>query len=118
MRIYTILALAILFNASANVLIKVAMNRTGTFALNVSELVTKVLFNPVALCGIGCFVIALALYAYVLTNMNLSIAYPIMTSLGYCIVISISWLFLKENITWVQLVGFAAIILGIWLVAR
>ena len=118
MRIYTVLGLAILSNALANILIKVAMNRTGIFALKVSELATKVFLNPVVLLGVACFIIALALYSYVLTTVNLSIAYPIMTSLGYCIVISISWLFLKENITWVQLVGFAAIILGIWLVAR
>jgi len=45
-------------------------------------------------------------YGYVLTKMNLSIAYPIMTSMGFMIVVLASWLFLGERITLIQTIGF------------
>ena len=118
MTIYLILFFAIFLNASANILLKVGMNRSGSLNFtNISEILTKVVFNPIIIGGILCFVLALGAYTYVLSKINLSIAYPIMTSLGYMIVIFASWLFLKETITGVQVVGFCLIIGGVWLVA-
>ena len=49
---------------------------------------------------------------------DLSVAYPIMTSLGFVIVVLVSWLFLKETITLIQFTGLALIIAGVWMVAR
>ena len=50
--------------------------------------------------------------------MNLSIAYPLMTSIGFMIVILASWLFLNEIITPLQIVGFLFILSGVWMVAK
>jgi len=41
-----------------------------------------------------------------------------MTSLGFLIVILVSWLFLGEVITKIQIIGFVCIIAGVWMVAR
>ncbi len=118
MKMYLILFLAITLNASANILLKIGMNRTGSFSFtNIKEIFTEVVLNPVIIGGVFCFVLALAAYTYVLSKINLSIAYPIMTSVGYMIVILASWLFLKENISGVQFAGFCLIIGGVWLVA-
>lgn len=118
MKMYLILFFAICLNATANILLKVGMNRSGTFSFsNIREIFSKVVFNPVIIGGVLCFALALGAYTYVLSKINLSIAYPIMTSLGYMIVICASWLFLKESITGIQVTGFFLIIGGVWLVA-
>jgi len=68
--------------------------------------------------GIICFGLALAAYSYVLSRMNLSVAYPIMTSMGFLFVIIASWMFFGENVTLTQVTGFVLIIAGVWMVAR
>jgi multidrug transporter EmrE-like cation transporter len=114
---YIILILAITFNAVANILMKVGMLRERP-ATNLMSVIISVILNPVLIGGIICFALGLAAYCYVLTKLNLSVAYPIMTSVGYVIVIIASWLFLKETITVIQVAGFAFIIAGVWMVAH
>ena len=50
--------------------------------------------------------------------MNLSIAYPLVTSIGFMIVTLALWLFLNEIITPIQIIGFLFILSGVWKVAK
>ena len=117
MNTYLVLSLAIVLNALANILMKVAMLKQEK-TTDIVSLITQSLTNPVLFLGIISFGLALIAYCFVLAKINLSIAYPVMTSLGFLIVILASWLFLGENITKVQVVGFTCIIAGVWMVAR
>ncbi len=114
---YILLLSAVVFNAVANILIKVGMMRCPK-SENLYLMAKSALFHPAIIGGIICFVIALGGYSYTLSKLNLSIAYPIMTSLGYLIVVVVSCLLLHETITWYQLIGFFLIIGGVWMVAR
>jgi multidrug transporter EmrE-like cation transporter len=49
--------------------------------------------------------------------MKLSIAYPIMTTAGFAIVILASKIFFHEDLNLVQWIGIALLAAGIWLVA-
>jgi multidrug transporter EmrE-like cation transporter len=117
MKIYIIFGLAILFNAMANILMKMGMlgvdNRGDIF-----HMVSQSVSRPAIPFGIVSFILALVCYLYILSKVNLSIAYPLMTSMGFVIVILASWALLKESITWVQIAGFVFIILGVWMAAR
>ncbi len=117
MKNYVILLFAIAFNAVANIMIKVGMMRAGKEE-NLIRLAKKAVFDPVIVGGLCCFVLALGGYSYILSKISLSIAYPLMTSLGYMIVIFVSWMFLHESIAWYQVIGFVLILSGVWLVAR
>jgi len=117
MNTYVVLSLAIILNALANILMKVAMRKQDK-TIEVIKMITQSLSNPILFLGILFFVLALVAYCYVLSRLNLSIAYPIMTSLGFLIVILASWLFLGEAITKIQIIGFICIIAGVWMVAR
>jgi len=113
---WIILGIAISLNALANILIKVGvMDKGGKFNI---EMFAKVITSPTIIGGILSFALALVAYGHVLTRMNLSIAYPLMTSIGFMIVILASWLFLKECITPVQIIGFLFILSGVWMVAK
>jgi multidrug transporter EmrE-like cation transporter len=84
--------------------------------------VTSILFaalsQPVFWAGLISFGLALAAYSLVLTRLNLSIAYPIMVSMGLVIVVLISGFYLNESISVMQILGFSLIVTGVWLVAR
>lgn len=113
-----VLLVAVLLNALGNVLIKYGMNRVG--ALDLAQPVKTLMaifLNVGVVAGISFYVLALAGYSYTLSRMNLSVAYPIMSSLGFVAVLLISGTFLQEKIQPMQFVGCAVILLGVWLTA-
>ena len=116
-RAVVILIFAIFFNALANILIKVGMVRVGKTE-GWFQLLAKAALQPALLGGIISFALALVAYSFVLTRMNLSVAYPIMISMGLIIVVFASHFVLSEAITPLQIAGFLLIIAGVWMVAR
>jgi len=115
---YIIFVIAIVLNAVANILMKVGALKPGGGTHRIGDVILNMLLNPVIIAGVVCFALGLAAYNYVLIKTDLSVAYPIMTSLGFVIVVLVSWLFLKETITMIQLTGLSLIIAGVWMVAR
>lgn len=112
------LAAAITLNAAANVLMKVSAMRLearGTAGAPVG-MVGQYL-EPVFLGGLVCFALALVAYRRALQTLDLSLAYPLMTSLGYLLVLGVSWLLLREVLSPRQLLGCGVILAGVWLVA-
>jgi len=108
---------AIVLNAVANILMKAGAVRPGN-AHRLSDVLLNMVSNPIILAGVACFGLGLAAYNYVLIKTDLSVAYPIMTSVGYVIVVLASWLFFKESLTTLQVVGIIAIAVGVWMVSR
>jgi multidrug transporter EmrE-like cation transporter len=119
MKYYLVLAIAIILNAAANILMKIGMNRVGGLEItSLSDIWQKFFLNYIVWLAIVCFVIALLSYSYVLSFIQLSIAYPILTSLAFVLVTLISLLYLSEKLTLLQIGGIGIIILGVWLVAK
>jgi len=113
---WLILFTALVLNAVANILIKAGMARPDVQGGFVESLKTKWLSLPV-IGGVICFGLALAAYSITLKKMDLSVAYPIMTTGGLFIISAVSVTYFKETITTVQMVGLALLVGGIWLVA-
>ncbi|MCB1165848.1 MAG: cation transporter [Leptospiraceae bacterium] len=106
---------AIVLNASANILIKASAYQSGSME---ADAFIKQLFNPWLIAGLTSFGLAFLAYRHVLSqNVPLSIAYPIMTSTGFIIVLMASRIFFHENLDWIQYAGIAMMIVGLWLVA-
>lgn len=116
--IYLIFIAAIVFNALANILIKLGMKSGGVvnFA-NLGSTLLNLLTNIYFLIGLLSFGLALVFYSFVLQKVNLSIAYPIMTSMGFVLVILVSVFYLKESLSVFQMLGILFIAAGVWLVA-
>lgn len=119
MKYYLILAIAIIANASANILIKIGMNRVGGLEItSFADIWAKFFLNTTIWIGILCFILALVCYSYVLSYIQLSVAYPIMTSVGFVLVILTSLLYLGEKLSAFQFLGIFFIIIGVILVAK
>jgi multidrug transporter EmrE-like cation transporter len=116
-RWYGLLAVALVFNAVANILMKAGM-RNAPEGLGAVGMIKHYLTSWPVIVGLLLFALNVIAYTQALTKLPLSVAYPIMTSLGFLIVVSASAYFFKETITWVQGVGFALIVVGVICVAR
>lgn len=111
------LALALLANASANLLIRWGMKDRTLSLSQPALLVRGILLNGRVLTGIVLFAFSVLAYAFALSRIRLTVAYPVMTSLGLVIVMLLSYLLLGERITPPQLVGTGLIVAGVLLVA-
>jgi len=96
---------------------KFGANRMGDIkGLGFFEIVLKMISNPFIVIGVFFFVLNLLFYVMGLTKINLSVAYPIMTSGGFLIISIFSFVYFKESINFFQILGIILIVAGITLV--
>ncbi|MFZ5596412.1 MAG: DMT family transporter [Bacillota bacterium] len=120
MRTYIILSIAILLNAGANIMIKAAMKKSPIILEQgaILQAFAQAIKNPHLIAGVALFGLALAAYSVVLSRINLSVAYPIMTGAGFLLVFLVSALYFKENITAVHILGSTLILMGVWVLGK
>jgi len=112
------LIVALIANAFANILIKHGMRTQQIDLSNPGQALLTIATNVPVLIGVTLFAVNVLAYSYVLTKIPLSTAYPIMTSVGFLIVISASLFMLGERMSSGQFAGVALIIAGVVLVAK
>ena len=111
------LVFALIANATANVLIRWGMKDMQLNLAEPVQMVRGILLNGRVMGGIVLFAANVLAYAFALNKLRLSVAYPVMTSVGLVIVMVLSYALLGERITGLQLVGTALILGGVALVA-
>lgn len=113
---YILLVIALVLNASANILIKMGANKFGAERI-AGGMIRGIANNYFLLLGVFLFGLNIIFYMLALTKINISIAYPIMTSGCFLIIAVFSALYLKETITPLQIAGIILIALGITLIS-
>ncbi|MEQ9366864.1 MAG: SMR family transporter [Leptospirales bacterium] len=117
---YVFLIVALLFNASANILMKLGATAMEGVDMSVMTPVDKILTlatNWYLVLGLILFASNVVFYIVALKRINLSIAYPIMTSGGFLIISLFSVYYLKEHLGPLQIAGIVLIAIGITLLA-
>lgn len=103
---------------SGQVAIKTGMKQVGYItASNVIPLVLKSLTNIYVLLGLGAYALAAVTWILVLSRVDLSYAYPLL-SLGYIAILLIAIFVLKEPVTVARIFGTALIMAGVVLIFR
>ncbi|MFA5133654.1 MAG: SMR family transporter [Patescibacteria group bacterium] len=112
MQIFLMFALAVAGNALGTILIKFG---TGKIAgINFSlESILAILKNFYILAGIIFYAASFPAYNYILQKLNVNVAFPIFTSASFAAVVIISFLFMKETLTILQLLGLILVTGGI-----
>lgn len=90
----------------------------GMSELKKDEIIKKIfryLFNPYVITGILFFIVSALLWIIMLSKIELSYAYP-MISLSYILIAIFSKLLFKENISKLRWLSIAIIIVGVILV--
>ena len=119
------LIVALVLNASANLLMKVGMITVaasgGVLKDGVGAAIKTVLTSVPLLIGLTCFGLNAAFYMYALQSKSLkiSVAYPIMVGGGYALIALVARFHpsLAEKLTWGQAAGVGLVLVGIILIA-
>jgi len=112
---YALLIFAILLNGCANLLMKVGVARWREHPD--SGLLLRVAENPALLLGLGLFAANVLCYVAALSQLKLSVAYPVMVAGSLLVVVLSSSVWLGESLGIGQWCGIALLLVGIVLVA-
>ena len=116
---FGILLIAMCLTVTGELLLKTGINRHGGLDLSLSSIIPTAwkLFTNLFVLGGFAFVFSGALFwLVVLSRWDLSLAYPLL-SISYIIGIILSALILKEQVTWLQVMGVIVIMGGVTLVS-
>ena len=120
MMIFALILLGVLLNAGAQLLLKAGMSQIGHFDFTLANALPigfKVMANPPIVSGLFLYVISVGVWLLVLSRVQVSFAYP-MLSIGYVVnALAANYLF-GEPLTSVRMLGIFIIISGVYLVAQ
>ena len=112
---YFLLFLDVVFAACGQLLLKKGMQIMGPLDLSgksIIYLITNIFKNIYIVVALFCFGFDFMLWLFVISKLKLSLAYPITAAL-YILIVFGSWLFFKEDISSMQLVGVSIIFVGL-----
>ena len=110
----------VLLNAAAQLLLKQGMRKIGHFAFQAAALLPTglaVATNPYILTGLLCYVISVVVWLMVLSRVEVSFAYPLL-SVGYIVTALAGYYLFQENMNISRWAGIIVICLGVWLITR
>ncbi|HNX26304.1 MAG TPA: hypothetical protein PKK48_02755 [Phycisphaerae bacterium] len=121
MRYWIFLSIALVLNALANILMKVGAVSEKPVASSSSFLAkTAGFLNVATVAGIILFAANVLVYRKALSGLPISVAYPVMVSVGLLIVVLLARFIpmLDERVSWLQIAGMIFIIAGVWMVSQ
>ncbi|MFZ2315144.1 MAG: EamA family transporter [Gammaproteobacteria bacterium] len=120
MIVFALILLGVLLNASAQILLKAGMNNIGHFDFSMSNIWPiglKVIGNLPIISGLTMYVASVLVWLLVLSRVQVSFAYP-MLSIGYIVNAIAAYYLFGEPLTSVRMLGIFIIISGVYLVAQ
>ena len=110
----------VLLNAFAQLTLKQGMLNIGHFSFTPDSLMrmsSTILFNPFILAGLCCYVVSVIIWLLVLSRVEVSYAYPLL-SVGYIVTALAGWQLFNESMNLMRWSGRAVICCGVWLITR
>ena len=112
--LWILMFFVVALNVCGHVFLKVGMNQVGPIgSRSIIEFALGAISNFSVLLGLAGYVSSVAGYIVVLSRTQLSIAYPILMSSGYGLVVLVSFLWLKEPFSPIKWVGILMILAGV-----
>lgn len=114
-----LIVFSVMLAAVGQFLLKMGMLKVGRMddLARAPSMLLSAFTNPMVIAGLSVFAVSALSWLLVLSRVNLSIAYP-MVSLGYVAVVILSHFILNEHIKPITIVGCLIIGLGVFLIAR
>lgn len=107
--------ISVLLAAAGQLTFKAGLNQIGGLTLSL-DMIVSLLMNPLMLLGLAIFAASALLWLIALMRAELSFAYPFL-SLSYVLVLAGGAVLFDEQISPLRLLGFALIIVGLFVVA-
>lgn len=120
MSYFPLIMLGVLLNAAAQLLLKAGMRRIGYFEFawaNAVPIGLQVAANPFVLAGIFAYIVSVLVWLLVLSRVEVSFAYPLL-SVGYIVNAVAGYYLFQENLSLTRITGILIIVAGVYLVTR
>ena len=117
---YVLVIISVLFNVIAQLLLKkgVTIFEKLDFSIDTMiKLFVGIFTNIYIFSGMFCFVMSAFLWLFVLTKIQVSIAYPL-GSLGYIFTAVLAYFILNEPLTMAKIIGIALICVGVYVLTK
>lgn len=112
--IYIIALISILLGSIAQYLLKIGMTSVN---LDKKLIIKSLVTNIPLLGGISCYGLSMIFWLYVLSKLELSKAYPLV-SLGYVFTLLLGYFLLHESVNNYKILGISLIILGVIFITK
>jgi multidrug transporter EmrE-like cation transporter len=119
-RYLPLIIFGVMLNATAQLALKQGMRQIGYFDFglrNCGRILFAVTTSPYILAGLACYIFSVAVWLLVLSRVEVSYAYPLL-SIGYIITAFAGWLFFHESIGTTRWAGIVVVCIGVWLITR
>ncbi len=110
----------VLLNAAAQLALKKGMIQIGYFQFSMENIIPvtcRVALNPFVIAGLACYVVSVVVWLMVLSRVEVSFAYPIL-SVGYIVTAVAGRYLFDEALTPIRWVGIIVICIGVYLITR
>jgi multidrug transporter EmrE-like cation transporter len=111
---------SVLLGVAGQLSLKHGMTTVGQIDLDVSStpmMLLRSFTNPYVLLGFIMYGVSSLSWLIVLSRVELSLAYP-MISIGYVLVVFLSWMIFAEHVTLLRFLGTLVICFGVFLISR
>ena len=115
--VYIIALISIMLGAFAQYLLKVGVQQVIWYKDEGFYTLMSGLINMRLLSGILCYGLSLLFWLYVLSKIELSRAYPLV-SLGYVFTLLLGHFLLNESVTCNKIIGVFFILVGVYFISR
>ena len=115
-----LIMLGVLLNAAAQLFLKEGMRRIGYFEFtwaNALPIGLQAAGNIFVLGGLLCYAISVAVWLMVLSRVEVSYAYPLL-SVGYIVNAVAGYYLFQENLSLTRITGIVIICLGVYFVTK
>jgi multidrug transporter EmrE-like cation transporter len=120
MNYFPLIMLGVMLNAAAQLFLKEGMRRIGHFEFvwaNIVPIGFMVAGNLFVLSGLVCYVISVAVWLLVLSRVEVSFAYPLL-SVGYIVNAVAGYYLFQENLSLTRITGILIICVGVYFITR
>lgn len=117
---FALILFGVLLNAAAQLFLKAGMNTIGHFSFAWSNIVPiglKASSNPYIIGGLTCYVVSVLVWLMVLSRVQVSYAYPLL-SIGYIVNAIAAYYLFSEPLTAYRIAGIFVIIVGVFLIVK
>jgi multidrug transporter EmrE-like cation transporter len=116
---WTGIVIAVLTGSFAQTMMKLGVRRLGAFGETPFFVyLFKLLTAPLVMLAIASYGFGVIFYMFMLSRLNLSYLYPVMTALGLILTTVISATLLGEHVSPLRLGGIVLMVLGVFAVSR
>jgi multidrug transporter EmrE-like cation transporter len=114
---YIVSLISIGLGTAAQFFFKLGVNSITQKGNGTVELVKLGMTNLHLWCGMVCYGVSLLMWFYVLSQMELSRAFPLV-SIGYVAILLLGYFFLNEPMSVYKIIGVALIVIGVIFISK